>query len=604
MSFQTTEPLLKHLLRKIQVGDLQIPEFQRGWVWGDDQIKALLTSISLSYPIGAIMLLQAGNVPYKPRLFEGVSLSNTPAAKTLVLDGQQRLTSLYLALQSGQPVQTRDEKRKPVSRIYFLDMQQYVSSGNDRDEAVISVSETMKLTSDFGRETNLDISTPELQFKTRLFPVSLFFDDEGFMRWVTGFGAYHSYDAEAMQFIQRFQNDVWLRFQQFKIPAIELSQDTPREAVCQVFEQVNTGGVTLTIFELMTATFAASEFNLRNSWDSCRSRMTARHKVLEAVEGNNFLTTITLLASYQNHLRNQSPVSCKRGDVLHLNLSDYRHLEKPIETGFMKAAEILAEEKIFDAASLPYVTQLIPLAAICAHLGEKISQHTVKQKILRWFWSGVFGELYGGSNESKIALDLIEVIAWIDGGHEPRTIKNSNFVPTRLLSLQSKGSAAYKGLSALMMKHGSYDLISGTPIDINAYYNNAVDFHHIFPKAWCRANQIPQEIWNSVINKTPLSSSTNQFLRGESPGKYLTRVEKTKRINPETLNGFLASHLISADIIRSDNFDAFIRHRGSALLNLIESATGKTISGRDSEETKTAFGDTLSLDQSPSAKQG
>src|SRR5690606_6130798 len=125
---------------------------------------------------------------------------------------------------------------------------------------------------------------------------------EGFMKWETGFSAHHSYSPDAMKFIQTFRNDIWLRFQQFKVPAIELSQDTPREAVCQVFEKVNTGGVTLTVFELMTATFAANEFNLREDWDAREDRLTAKHDVLTAVDGTGFLTAVTLLASYERHL--------------------------------------------------------------------------------------------------------------------------------------------------------------------------------------------------------------------------------------------------------------------------------------------------------------
>ena len=110
MSFRTAEPALKDVLDAIARGDTQLPDFQRGWVWDDMHIKSLIASLSLSYPIGAVMFLEAGGVPFKPRLFEGVSLDPAPKPKTLVLDGQQRLTSMYLSLRSGLPVKTRTEK--------------------------------------------------------------------------------------------------------------------------------------------------------------------------------------------------------------------------------------------------------------------------------------------------------------------------------------------------------------------------------------------------------------------------------------------------------------------------------------------------------------
>lgn len=590
MSFRTAEPGLKDVLDGIAAGQIQLPDFQRGWVWDDNHIRSLIASLSLSYPIGAVMFLEAGGVPFKPRLFAGVHLQPAPKPKTLVLDGQQRLTSMYLSLRSGQPVPTRTEKGADIRRLYFLDMVKCLDPDADREEAVISVPETLQVTSDFGRKVDLDVSTPDLQYAQRLFPVALLFDAEGYMTWKMGFAQHHAQNPEPAMFLMRFDQAIWLRFQQFKVPAIELTQDTPREAVCQVFEKVNTGGVTLTVFELMTATFAADEFNLRDDWDARRERLTAKHDVLEAVDGTSFLTAVTLLASYRRHLAQKTAVSCKRADVLKLELTEFKALEAALELGFKRAAELLAEEKIFDERSLPYATQLIPLAAICAHLGERTTLHGLKQSLLRWYWSGVLGELYGGANETRFAMDMQDVVAWVDGGAEPRTVRDANFAPTRLLSLQSRLAAAYKGLAALLMKHGGRDFVSGTPIDLNTYFNNAIDIHHVFPRAWCEKQKLPKDKWNSVINKAPLAASTNRFISGDAPSVYLSRIQKAKQVPPHSLDEFLASHAIPVPALRTDDFDAFIRSRAVALLNLIEQAMGKTVSGRDSEDTVKAFG--------------
>ncbi len=593
MSFRTAEPALKDVLDAIAKGETQLPDFQRGWVWDDMHIKSLIASLSLSYPIGAVMFLEAGGVPFKPRLFEGVSLQPAPKPKTLVLDGQQRLTSMYLALRSGLPVKTRTEKGAEILRVYFLDMAKCLDPSEDREEAVISVPASLKVTSDFGRKVDLDLSTPEFQYGQRLFPIALMFDPLGSMQWKMGYAAHHGNDADAMMFLMRFEQEVWLRFQQFKVPAIELTQDTPREAVCQVFEKVNTSGVTLTVFELMTATFAANEFNLREDWDARHERLTDKHDVLNAVDGTSFLTAVTLLASYERHLLGKSAVSCKRADVLRLELTDFKKLQGRIENGFKKAAELLAEEKVFDAKSLPYATQLIPLASICAQLEDKITRHGVKQMLLRWYWCGVFGELYGGANETRYAMDLPDVVQWIDGGSEPRTVRDASFAPTRLLSLQSRLAAAYKGLAALLMKHGSRDFISGTPVDLATYFNNAIDIHHVFPRAWCETNKLPREKWNSVVNKAPLAAGTNRFISGDAPTLYLSRIQKNRQVSAESLDVFLVSHAIPVAELRADDFDGFIRRRASALLGLIEGATGKAVSGRDSEETAKAFGGAL-----------
>jgi hypothetical protein len=594
MSFRTAEPALKDVLDSIAKGDTQLPDFQRGWVWDDYHIKSLIASLSRSYPIGAVMFLEAGKVPFKPRLFEGVTLQPAPTPKMLVLDGQQRLTSMYLALRSGRAVKTRTEKGQEIHRVYFLDMAKCLDLGSDREEAIISVPDTLKVTSDFGRKVDLDLSTHDLQWEMRMFPLGLVFDTEGFMRWKIGYAGHHKNAADAMMFLMRFEQEIWLRFQQFKVPAIELTQDTPREAVCQVFEKVNTGGVTLTVFELMTATFAATGFQLREDWEARQERLTAKHEVLTEVDGTSFLTAVTLLASYERHLSNKTAVSCKRVDVLRLEWKDFDRLQARVEAGFKRAAELLAEEKIFDAKSLPYATQMIPLATICAQIGERITQHGVKQKLLRWFWCGVFGELYGGANETRFAMDLPDVVLWIDGGAEPRSVRDANFAPARLLSLQSRLAAAYKGLAALLMKHGGRDFMSGTPIDLNTYFNNAIDIHHIFPRVWCEKQKLPREKWNSVVNKAPLASGTNRFISGDAPSEYLARIEKNKQVARGDLDGFLVSHVIPVDELRGDDFEGFIRRRATALLGLIEGATGKTVPGRDSEETIKSFGGPLS----------
>src|SRR5687767_2248840 len=119
-TFDSIIESLPDLLQSIRNGKTQLPDFQRGWVWDDEHIRGLLASISLSYPIGALMMLQTGNpdVSFKPRLVEGVTLTSSPEPERLILDGQQRLTSLFQALLLNQAVTTRDARGNPIKRWY------------------------------------------------------------------------------------------------------------------------------------------------------------------------------------------------------------------------------------------------------------------------------------------------------------------------------------------------------------------------------------------------------------------------------------------------------------------------------------------------------
>jgi hypothetical protein len=136
-------------------------------------------------------------------------------------------------------------------------------------------------------------------------------------------------------------------------------------------------------------------------------------------------------------------VGCKRKDILKLTLDDYEAYASSVEEGFARAARFLSREHVYDTKSLPYHTQLLPLSVICAELGVDFEKDPVRQKLAPWYWCGVFGELYGGANEARYAFDIPEVLAWLKGdGAEPRTIQHANFAPVRLLSLQTRLSAA------------------------------------------------------------------------------------------------------------------------------------------------------------------
>ncbi|WP_338463065.1 hypothetical protein V5G20_01680 [Brevibacillus borstelensis] len=175
------------------------------------------------------------------------------------------------------------------------------------------------------------------------------------------------------------------RFRQYQIPIIHLRKENPKEAVCQVFEKVNTGGVSLTAFELLTATYAAEDFNLRLDWNS-RERSIRNNKVLESIENTDFLQTVTLLATYARKRENVDvAVSCKRKDVLRLSLIEYQTWAEQATQGFEKVAKFLYAQRIFAARDLPYRTQTVPLAAIFAVLGDRADNDGIRTKLAQWY---------------------------------------------------------------------------------------------------------------------------------------------------------------------------------------------------------------------------
>lgn len=346
-TFKSGEPSLPDLLRQIHSGQIQLPDFQRGWVWDDDHIRSLIASVSLSYPIGAVMLLQTGGdgAQFQPRPIQGVTPHQDTKPEHLILDGQQRMTSLYLALASSESVPTHTNKGLDIKRVYYLDIAKCLDPNEDRFEAVISLPPDRKVTTEFGRKIELDASTMEKEFELGLFPLEIVFDQSRYNTWRRAFQRKYRIDEAKLDQFDSFEAEVYNRFQAYRIPTIELLRDTPKEAVCQVFEKVNTGGVTLTVFELVTAIFAADSFNLRQDWDARLNRLR-EYEVLEEIDSTSFLTAVTLLAAYRrNRVTPISPVSCKRRDVLNLTLDEYKRFAEQIDVGLKRAARFLTRKR-------------------------------------------------------------------------------------------------------------------------------------------------------------------------------------------------------------------------------------------------------------------
>jgi len=230
---------------------------------------------------------------------------------------------------------------------------------------------------------------------------------------------------------------------------------------------------------------------------------------------------------------------------------------------------------------LPYRTQLIPLAAMMVHLGERWLEPLIYSKLARWFWCGVFGELYGGSVETRIALDMLDVLNWTDhpDAPEPATVVAAGFQASRLDTLRTRTSAAYRGLYVLLQREGSKDFFWKARITDLDHNECSIDIHHIFPRDWCRRHSIPDRASNSIINKTPISYRANRMIGGKVPSQYLEQLRSHAQvqITEEEQDAILRSHLIEPSLVRSDDFGTFYDRRKQELLRLIEKAMGKAV---------------------------
>lgn len=278
MGFQTPLYELSDYLKWTASGKIQLPDFQRGYKWEDERIRQLLVTILRGHPLGVVMLLKTGNdqIRFKPRPIEGANVPTGAQADYLLLDGQQRLTSLTQALTHDGVVHTMDSRGKLMDRRYYVDMELALADGERMDEAVLSLPGDGVERTNFGKDIVRDLSTPESEREHRLFPLRLLYDQVNAALWLAALG-----DNTMMA---QFLAQVIAPANTYNIPAIELDNTTSKSAVATVFEKVNVGGLPLNVFELLTATFAGdpayfakhgTDFRLNDDWKATQAELRA-----------------------------------------------------------------------------------------------------------------------------------------------------------------------------------------------------------------------------------------------------------------------------------------------------------------------------------------
>lgn len=595
-------PKLQKVLEDIESGVLQLPDFQREWKWDDQRIRELIATVTLDYPLGVVMTLETGGKkPFRPRTLTGAEVGRSVTPDLLLLDGQQRLTSLFQALHLDQPVRTVDERGRELERWYYVDMAKAVGSATDRDEAIVSVPKERMLRSNFARTIDLDLSSRTLECRAKHFPLSAVFDSDTVTAWQKEFVLMDDANWPLWaQFDQRILHNI----RSFQIPMIKLAATTTKDAVCSVFERVNTGGVPLNVFELLTATYAGDGdyershgdyYRLPDVWQDIKKSLATSYPVFGRIENgiedglssSDFLQAVTLVYTWERKREKSAmAVSCKRRDLLNLPLLDFIRISPRVASAFEWVGEFLGEQLIVRQNDLPYRTQLVPMAAVRAIVGEQTDEPDTRDLITRWYWCGVLGEMYGGTTESRFTRDVEQLVARaVDGpAVVPDTISEAAFLADRLDTLTTRNSAAYKGIFALLVKQGAVDWFhSEGPLTAGGVLQHAVGIRHVFPKAWLARKGINDNRGNSIVNKTPLSYRASRSMSG-SPSGYLQILARETGTRPEWFDDVVATHLMSPEALHEDDFHGYYADRSARLVELVNEAMGKRTVFRDESD--------------------
>ena len=244
------------------------------------------------------------------------------------------------------------------------------------------------------------------------------------------------------------------------------------------------------------------------SFDQRRSQNPYLADILGAVENTDFLQAVSLVTTFETRTARAAEgiagerlpaVSCKR---------------KTSSASIMTPIRVMPMRSLGDSLrqlSSSTSTTCSPPGTCrtasacsngCGHRPARFPGHHRhgQAKISRWYWCGVFGELYGSDRDS--VRKRRAGARRLDQGSpiEPKTISDSNFAASRLLTLRTRNSAAYKGLHALLMNDGCLDFLEGKIIDIQTFTDGAIDIHHIFPQKWCDRYQVAVRLDHQTLS--------------------------------------------------------------------------------------------------------
>ncbi|MEI7822129.1 MAG: DUF262 domain-containing protein [Verrucomicrobiota bacterium] len=507
------------LVEQAYEGKICLPDFQRDFVWPPDQIADLLRSILRGYFVGSLLLLRCDRdkPPFSPTLLRGAkSIYSETKPELLLLDGQQRLTSLIYALTSPDlPL-----KGTKLRRWFFIDLD-LLSGDSDNDDIVIERSK---------RDID-DLHSSAAQYQRHLLPCTVLLRPADFYKWRDGFEDWVRANQPEKESVFRNEwRQAWQktvdRVQNFEVPLVELPRVAEDDVdamgrVCAIFEKLNSTGVDLSVYDLLTARLYRSKIALHKLWDeACDNNPLLAEWSGGKADTNKFgvlvLRTLALL-------RDLDP---KPKMLISLNPEGFENDWRRAARAMNRALEIATAIHddgmgVFHRDWLPNFGLLPVLAALRAVIEEKNLGESERRQVRQWYWCSVFLERFSSAVESKSRKDYSEFHRqWFSGGPRPTVFEEARRIASAEFSIRSATSNAsgiYCAVFCLLAKQGARDWQRGEHIELQSLQD-----HHIFPKDYLKRHGIaPGDRTNTVVNRTLIADQTNNKIRAKAPADYL-----------------------------------------------------------------------------------
>jgi hypothetical protein len=512
------------LISDIEKGQVKIPQFQREFVWDIKKSSKLLDSIVKGYPIGTFIFWKTSERLRSVKNLGNFILPEPDEGETVdfVLDGQQRLTSLFAALK-GLKI-TNDEGVEADYADIFVNLE-----ASDDDEIIFSGRDSYK------RESCIrltDLLYGELK---------LLFD----------------FDQKYHQKLQEYK----ARIQAYNYSII-LIRDAPLDIATEIFTRINEGGKPLTLFEIMVAkTFdAESDFDLSEKYDALIARLAEVN--YETVADATILQTVAMILDQD----------CKRKTILKLPKARVIEVWEDTVDAIERAVDYFRSYyRIPVSKLLPYNTLIVPYAYFFYHHKDKPTGD--KQKYLQdFFWRVSLGTRYSSGVEGKLAQD-IKRIDLILKGELPKydwpIDISAEFIKSN--GWFSAGKSYIKALLALYSFFQPKSFVDGALVNINNYWlkqANSKNYHHFFPKAYLEKKLVMEDkdFWiNHILNITIVDDYLNKReISAKAPSVYMKKFVKLNKEIDETMSSHLIGDLDKFGVWE-DDFEAFLNERAKSV---------------------------------------
>lgn len=567
---QGSKNLLSDLVKKAYSGEVMLPDFQRNFVWSRQDVEDLIKSLLEDMFIGTFLIqnVNPDNLPFKVIGVEGVKDVNVnfrERPNILILDGQQRLSSMFYAIyEPNIPL-------KNVSNPYrfFIDIEELLN--DNIDDAVFSWSVAWREYKSLLNDNN-EYDLKELK-EWKILPLSLLKNDFSKL-WYKELEEY-DLDEENSEKIYSYIENIL----KYTVLTLEVSINEKPETIAVLFEKINRTGVKLSIFDLLTARLYKF-LNLRTKWEEAFDN----YENIKKIASKNKRDTTIPYYIIQSIALN-SNLSIKARDMLKIdeNILNERTWDDYVQS-FDNFLNRYLDKNEYGIANidkwLPYKPMLIVLLAL-VKLDNKDFE-----KINQWYWSAVFGERFSGSTETKLMKDYKEMKSWfLDDEKLPESVLDMRDTLNKTFTILDKkysGNAVYKGVFNLLFMNDAKDFYENDKIK----FSEELDDHHIFPKKFLENKSVDVN-YDIVANRTLITSKTNKRISKKAPATYIEEMTNIYK-NEEKVKKVLQEHFINEEMYDimlntkedsdketiKNNFEKFVMLRNNEIKSKIAKLIG------------------------------